>query len=90
MTLSLTLERLYLLEVNSDATDHGRLGGEGRLGMVCALLLDLLAGYLLGLVHLVGHIDWLGSLRLDDLQARIWVRCEGLIFTYDVGGHLLG
>ena len=66
----LTFERLNLFEINVDSADHGRGWSEGRLSMVCALLLDLGGGDLLGLVHLVGYVDWLRILRFDYLNTR--------------------
>ena len=63
----LTFERLNLFEVDRDATHQRRCWRKGRLSMVCALLLHLGGGDLLRLIHLVGHVDGLRGLRLDDL-----------------------
>ena len=66
----LTFERLDLFEINVDSADQSWCGSEGRLSVVSALMLDLRWCDLLGLVHLVGNVDWLGCLRFDYLQQR--------------------
>ena len=71
----LTLEGLQLFKVDIYAADECGCRRKGRLGDIVGLAGYLSCGYLLRLVHLIGHIHCLDCLCLYDLLEK-WKNVE--------------